>query len=338
MTESEFRQLAAKGLQPHPAGARNLRRSRHPAVGLPQARQPALVLSARIGAGRRALRPLFVHRPAGRDALRSARAARAANTATTSWSQQAEHERSAASSCAPTRRASRWRRMPGLPRFCGGLVGYFGYDTVRYIEPQAGATPTSRTRWARPTSCCCCPRSWRSSTTCRASCTSSSMPIRASRAPMQKAQARLQRAGCASCASRCRSRRRRRPRPASRSREFGEDAFMAAVERAKRYIFDGDIMQVVLSQRISQPLRRVAAVAVPRAARAQSVAVHVLFRHGRVPCRRRVAGDPGAAGGRHGDAAPDRRHAPARRDARGGRRARATSCWPIRRSAPSTSC
>ncbi len=23
----------------------------------------------------------------------------------------------------------------GLPRFCGGLVGYFGYDTVRYVEP-----------------------------------------------------------------------------------------------------------------------------------------------------------------------------------------------------------
>ncbi len=35
--------------------------------------------------------------------------------------------------------------------------------------------------------------------------------------------------------------------------EFGQDAFMAAVERAKRYIFDGDIMQVVLSQRISMP-------------------------------------------------------------------------------------
>jgi anthranilate synthase component 1 len=26
--------------------------------------------------------------------------------------------------------------MPGLPRFTGGLVGYFGYDTVRYIEPR----------------------------------------------------------------------------------------------------------------------------------------------------------------------------------------------------------
>jgi len=26
--------------------------------------------------------------------------------------------------------------QPGLPRFCGGLAGYFGYDTVRYIEPR----------------------------------------------------------------------------------------------------------------------------------------------------------------------------------------------------------
>ena len=26
------------------------------------------------------------------------------------------------------------RRSPGLPRFYGGLVGYFGYDTVRYVE------------------------------------------------------------------------------------------------------------------------------------------------------------------------------------------------------------
>src|SRR5262249_42857936 len=24
--------------------------------------------------------------------------------------------------------------MPGLPRFCGGAVGYAGYDTVRYVE------------------------------------------------------------------------------------------------------------------------------------------------------------------------------------------------------------
>ena len=29
---------------------------------------------------------------------------------------------------------------PGLPRFCGGLAGYFGYDTVRYIEKKLEQT------------------------------------------------------------------------------------------------------------------------------------------------------------------------------------------------------
>ena len=35
---------------------------------------------------------------------------------------------------------SRYRapELPDLPRFNGGLVGYFGYDTVRYIEPRLG--------------------------------------------------------------------------------------------------------------------------------------------------------------------------------------------------------
>ena len=26
--------------------------------------------------------------------------------------------------------------LPDLPRFTGGLVGYFGYDTVRFVEPR----------------------------------------------------------------------------------------------------------------------------------------------------------------------------------------------------------
>lgn len=59
---------------------------------------------------------------------------------------------------------------PGLPRFCGGLAGYFGYDTVRHIERklEKAARPM---RWAAPTSCCCNARNWRSSTTSRASST-----------------------------------------------------------------------------------------------------------------------------------------------------------------------
>lgn len=31
--------------------------------------------------------------------------------------------------------------LPDLPRFNGGLVGYFGYDTVRYVMPELGACP-----------------------------------------------------------------------------------------------------------------------------------------------------------------------------------------------------
>ena len=31
--------------------------------------------------------------------------------------------------------------IDGLPRFTGGLVGYFGYDTVRYIEQRLGPCP-----------------------------------------------------------------------------------------------------------------------------------------------------------------------------------------------------
>ncbi len=31
--------------------------------------------------------------------------------------------------------------LEALPRFTGGLVGYFGYDTVRYIEPRLGECP-----------------------------------------------------------------------------------------------------------------------------------------------------------------------------------------------------
>ena len=60
---------------------------------------------------------------------------------------------------------------PGLPRFCGGLAGYFGYDTVRYIEPRLAQGCTRPAASTRPTSCCCSARSWPSSTTCRGGCT-----------------------------------------------------------------------------------------------------------------------------------------------------------------------
>ena len=36
-------------------------------------------------------------------------------------------------------------QIPGLPRFCGGLVGYFGYETVRYIERRLATTKKTDT-------------------------------------------------------------------------------------------------------------------------------------------------------------------------------------------------
>src|SRR6476469_488185 len=40
--------------------------------------------------------------------------------------------------------AYRAPHLPGLPRFCGGAVGYAGYDTVRYVERLPNAPPDDR--------------------------------------------------------------------------------------------------------------------------------------------------------------------------------------------------
>ena len=149
MTESRIQAVRCRGVQSHPAGAGDLRRPRHPAVRLPQARQPALVLSARVGAGRRALRALLLHRPAGRDPLRSARARLCSEYRRNRLVQQSEHEDPLefVRACQARFRAA----LPsGLPRFCGGLVGFFGYDTVRYIEPRLARTVQAGRRAGRP--------------------------------------------------------------------------------------------------------------------------------------------------------------------------------------------
>ena len=40
--------------------------------------------------------------------------------------------------------AYRAPNLPGLPRFCGGVVGYAGYDAVRYVERLPNAPPDDR--------------------------------------------------------------------------------------------------------------------------------------------------------------------------------------------------
>ena len=60
--------------------------------------------------------------------------------------------------------------------------------------------------------------------------------------------------------------------------EFSEADFKSAVERAKRYIYDGDIMQVVLSQRTSKPFSA-SPLSLYRALRSLNPSPYMFFYH-----------------------------------------------------------
>jgi len=141
--------------------------------------------------------------------------------------------------------------LSGLPRFTGGLAGYFGYDTVRYIEPRLAKTckkdvigtpdillmlteqlavidnlsgKLSFIVYADPT---------QENAYLKASQRLDAL-LRALRQPIKIPEAP-------------------QLRKFEAKSEFGEAEFKNAVNVAKQYIFDGDIMQVVLSQRMVQP-------------------------------------------------------------------------------------
>ncbi len=141
--------------------------------------------------------------------------------------------------------------LPGLPRFTGGLAGYFGYDTVRYIEPRLAQT--------HKPDVLCTPDILLMLTEQLAVVDnlSGTLTFIVYANPEQADAYALARQWLDELL-----RLLRRPVEIPRAppmhggeakSEFGEAAFKQAVEKAKRYIFDGDIMQVVLSQRMSQP-------------------------------------------------------------------------------------
>ena len=140
-----------------------------------------------------------------------------------------------------------------LPRFCGGLVGYFGYDTVRYIEPRlAGDAQAGRARHARHPAAGLRGDRDRRQPVGQADLVVYAEPgkpgaFQAARARLKQLLAKL-RAPVAIPPD-----MRGPSQPAVSG--FGEAAYHAAVERAKHYIFEGDIMQVVPSQRMSKPFR-----------------------------------------------------------------------------------
>ncbi len=148
---------------------------------------------------------------------------------------------------------ARYRAAPreGLPRFCGGLVGYFGYETVRYVErrvaqaakPDALGTPDILLLLSEQLAV--------------VDNLSGKLYLVVYADPreggaFERARARLRELARQLAEPLAAPVEAVHP-PARVESEFSEDAFIEAVERAKRYIRDGDIMQVVLSRRISHP-------------------------------------------------------------------------------------
>ncbi|MFI4941584.1 MAG: anthranilate synthase component I family protein, partial [Burkholderiales bacterium] len=140
---------------------------------------------------------------------------------------------------------------PGMPRFCGGLAGYFGYDTVRHIEhrllnsapkddlglPDIQLLVTEELAvidnlsgklylivYADPTRPEAYSKARQRLKDLRA------MLRRTVDAPVTSASVRT-----------------------DSIREFSRDAYLAAVVKAKEYIMAGDLMQVQIGQRIKKP-------------------------------------------------------------------------------------
>ncbi len=141
--------------------------------------------------------------------------------------------------------------LPGLPCFCGGLVGYFGYDMVRWIEPKLDRKPEKPDPLGTPDALLLLseevaivdnlagklylvvfadPRN--------------PLAFTYGRERLKQLLAALRRpvdipAHLAVVAHQAQS-------------NFGEASYLRAAAKAKRYIHDGDVMQVQISQRLSR--------------------------------------------------------------------------------------
>ncbi|MCK9259703.1 MAG: anthranilate synthase component I [Azoarcus sp.] len=138
-----------------------------------------------------------------------------------------------------------------LPRFAGGLVGCFGYDTVRYIEPRLSKTEKKDTL-GTPDILLLLSEEIAIVDNLTGKLTLVVYAEPEVPGAYKRAQKRLQDLlGRLRAPVQIPTESRATSAPAESS--FGEDAFKDAVRRAKQYIVDGDIMQVVLSQRMSKP-------------------------------------------------------------------------------------
>ena len=147
----------------------------------------------------------------------------------------------------------RFRAAPkaGLPRICGGLVGSFGYDTVRYVEKRLTRS-TKTGDIGTPDILLLLSEEIAVVDNLSGKLTLVVYAEPGVPGAFQKARARLKELLV----------KLREPaqipvetpvNSAPAVSVFGEARFKEAVLKAKQYIKDGDLMQVVLSQRMSKP-------------------------------------------------------------------------------------
>jgi anthranilate synthase component I len=145
--------------------------------------------------------------------------------------------------------------LPGLPRFYGGLVGYFGYDTVRYTEKRlAHSTPPDPL--GTPDILLML-----SDDVVVFDNLKGRMQIITLVDPNEPGALTRGRDRLRSFAARLggpipdipESSANQHIEESDFESEFGQDAFLAGVEKIRDYIVAGDVMQVVLAQRMSIP-------------------------------------------------------------------------------------
>ncbi len=146
--------------------------------------------------------------------------------------------------------------LDALPRFTGGLVGYFGYDTVRYIEPRLGDCPNPD-QLQTPDILLMV-----SDEVVVFDNLSGKMHIIIYADPEQDAAYNNAKTRLNQLAKQLHDsiphRVCAKPRTVNEKdfiSGFTKEGFEAAVCKAKEYIVEGDIMQVVLSQRLSIPFQ-----------------------------------------------------------------------------------
>ena len=142
---------------------------------------------------------------------------------------------------------------------------------------------------------------------------------------------------CASAwRSRCRARTRGRREPPAFTSNIGSEGYADGGGALQGVHPRGRRLPGGAEPALERRLAGGGVLDLPRPARDQPQPLHVLPRLRGLRDRGRVAGVADQGRGAPRRAAPDRRHPPARGHGGGRPRARARSCWPTRRSAPST--